>query len=329
MRTFLRKLAILALLQLGVWALVFWSYARQRPFNLEFGAVINDKKRLLAEQPSPRIILVGGSNLMFGIDSAEIERETGYHPVNMGLNVGDGLDFMLNNVTPWLKTGDVVVISPEYENFGDLFDGQGDFLYTEVEHRPSIISSFTARNYLELLNKGHIIAGNILRYTLEGRGYTIREAIKNAGHPYRRDAFNQYGDIDRRLHKTTLRSDSYAIVVPLDVQFISTKVTRVINRLNEFGEECRRRGVQVFYSFPPIPPGMLEKLGPEIRAIAAELQRRLQFKLLDTPEEEIFPLEEFYDSVYHLTTDGSEKRTRQLVRKLLEQGVGLEKSFQF
>ncbi|MBD0372690.1 MAG: hypothetical protein ICV60_17730, partial [Pyrinomonadaceae bacterium] len=291
------------------------------PFSIEVGAVTNEKQELLQSQASPRIILVGGSNLNFGIDSAEIERRTGYHPVNMGLNVGDGLAFMLKNVKPWLRRNDIVIVSPEYEHYGDFFNGKGDFLYAEVEHRPSMIRAFTFANYLEVLDKGHIIAGNILRYTVQRKGDAMRQYLATSDSPYRRDAFNRYGDIIVRAHQISLLRNIGIQTGPANVRVTEEKILRAVNELNQFNDECERIGVRVFYSFPPVPQELFEKHGAVIRQIAAELQRRLQFQILDTPEEMTFSIDDFYDGVYHLTAKGSQERTTRLINKLAEKGV--------
>jgi hypothetical protein len=321
MRSFLRNLALFLFVHLCLWSLILWSYTRQRPFSTEVSAIVNDKQELLENQPSPRLILVGGSNLNFGIRSPEIERRTGYHPVNMGLNIGDGLAFMLKNVKSSIRRGDVVVISPEYEHFGDFYNGKGEFLYAEVEHRPSIIRSFTIGNYLEALNKGYIIAGGILRYTAEQRGALIRQYLENKENPYRRDAFNQYGDLvghyqlTHRLKKTDITSN------PSKSQITPEKIERAINGLNEFNAECQKRGVQVFYSFPPIPQELFERDGTVIKRIASELRHRLQFTILDAPEEMTFPMEDFFDGYYHLTGEGGERRTDHLINRLMERAT--------
>ena len=324
MRSFLRSLVMFLLGHLCLWAIVLWCYAQQRPFSTEVGAVTNDKQQLLEQQPSPRIILVGGSNLNFGINSAEIEKGTGYHPVNMGLNVGDGLAFMLKNVEPRLRQGDVVVISPEYEHFGDFFNGKGDFLYAEVEHRPSIIKSFTLGNYLEVLDKGYMIAGNILRYTIQRRGDFVKKYLEDKNNPYGRDSFNQYGDLAEHTHQISWLKKTSNLIGPADVQVTPEKISRAINSLNEFDDECQKIGVQVFYSFPPIPQELWEKHGEVIREISTQLQRRLRFTILDTPEELTFPLENFFDGVYHLTAEGSRTRTGMLIKKLLDKGIYLK-----
>ena len=69
MRRFLQLIALFLVVQLcilGVLALL------ARPSD-NYRAAVVDKERLLAEAASPRVILVGGSGLAFGIDSPTIE----------------------------------------------------------------------------------------------------------------------------------------------------------------------------------------------------------------------------------------------------------------
>ena len=62
--------------------------------NSYFAAAI-DKERLLAVTRAPRLLLVGGSNLAFGIDSEQIETITGLAVLNLGLHANVGLRLML------------------------------------------------------------------------------------------------------------------------------------------------------------------------------------------------------------------------------------------
>src|SRR5678816_2773153 len=66
-------------------------------------AAVLEKDRLIRNTPSPKIILVGGSNLAFGIDSKAIEDSLGLHVVNMGLYAKLGLKYMLAQVRPYIK----------------------------------------------------------------------------------------------------------------------------------------------------------------------------------------------------------------------------------
>src|SRR5215212_5179389 len=80
-------------------------------------AAVLEKDRLIRDTPSPKIILVGGSNLAFGIDSHMLEDSLGVHVVNMGLYAKLGLRYMLAQVKPYIRKGDLVLVVPEYDQF--------------------------------------------------------------------------------------------------------------------------------------------------------------------------------------------------------------------
>ena len=65
-------------------------------YDESFLGELGDKCTLLAESSSPRIVLVGGSSLAFGVDSTLLEEEfPGYTVVNFGLYAALGTQMML------------------------------------------------------------------------------------------------------------------------------------------------------------------------------------------------------------------------------------------
>ena len=120
MRRFSLKLALFLALQVAVFTGLVWVGYRPGAVHMRTSRA---KHTLLRESPGPRIIFVGGSNLLFGLDSPTVYRDTGYHPVNMGVQGGLRLDYLLNEVEPHVRSGDVVLLALEhpllYEAFGD------------------------------------------------------------------------------------------------------------------------------------------------------------------------------------------------------------------
>src|SRR4051812_14897263 len=98
-------------------------------------AAVLEKDRLIRNTPSPKIILVGGSNLAFGIDSKAIQDSLGLKVVNMGLYAKLGLRYMLAQVKPYIKPGDIVVVVPEYDQF------YGDFANGDNTPNPALLSA--------------------------------------------------------------------------------------------------------------------------------------------------------------------------------------------
>jgi hypothetical protein len=107
---------------LGMGGLIFLLPYPENTYNL----AILDKHRLLAAAESPKLVLVGGSNVAFGVDSAAI-RERLYIPVvNMGVTINFGLGRILDDVSPFLNPGDTLLVIPEYQHFAGLWNGGSD-----------------------------------------------------------------------------------------------------------------------------------------------------------------------------------------------------------
>ena len=79
------------------------------------------KDSLLKNVPSPRIVFVGGSNLVYGLNSQLFKDSLGLNSINTGSIATIGLSYMMDNTLPYIRTGDIVVISPEYQQFFGSF----------------------------------------------------------------------------------------------------------------------------------------------------------------------------------------------------------------
>lgn len=80
-----------------------------------------------------KVVLIGGFNFVFGIESDVIESVIGCVIVNMGMNGYFGLCFMLWEVCLKFLVGDIVVIVFEWDNFGKFVDGLGKDLFVVVK----------------------------------------------------------------------------------------------------------------------------------------------------------------------------------------------------
>ena len=139
---------------------------RQKPVDYSgYAAAIIDKMQILADAGSPKIVFIGGSSLAFGLDSQEIEKNTGITVVNMGLHANLGLRFMTEQVKEYLAPGDIVVISPEYEYFYDnSLNGEGEYLLETLRLYPGGIKYITSpKQYLQLIKGIPIVFNNHLR----------------------------------------------------------------------------------------------------------------------------------------------------------------------
>ena len=143
---FLLKAGALALAVVGSGILI--SLYDTRASDNNYLAAVLEKDRLIRTTPSPKIILVGGSNLAFGIDSRMMEDSLHVNVVNMGLYAKLGLRYMLAQVKPYIRRGDIVLIVPEYDQFyGNYSEGDNTLntalLYAPPDRIPDFIKSYS------------------------------------------------------------------------------------------------------------------------------------------------------------------------------------------
>jgi hypothetical protein len=265
-----------------------------------------DKQRLVATAPSPKIVLVGGSNVAMGVDSTLLESKFGYTVVNMGLGRGLGLRYQIAEVTPFLKPGDWVLVLPEYRNyFSGFLDGRPDVL------GPVLESSWHAARYM---------TGPQLIMALDGALTAMsirlnRLLLQSSESPsvMNRRGFDRHGDFIGHLNAK--RPDDTNLDFPL---FSDTDVLSQdsIVLLNTFVETQRGHGVSVVLDFPPIPVSNLRRSEKKIDDLYVRLKMDLKIPFLNSPRELTFPDELFYDNHYHLGAEGRRQRTEILVSAL-------------
>jgi hypothetical protein len=317
MRKFITNLAYFSVVQFLIAAIVIAVYVRCRPLGQHYLAAAIDKQENLKLQASPRIVFVGGSNLAFGLDSEEIAKQTKFHPVNMGLHVELGLNYVLNEAKAGLKSGDVVVVSPEYELFGEHYVGGGEILYTALEQHPANLRYYSLQNVGLILNTGLLIAGEIIDYDVRCLSKQQDSYDPNSrSNAYRRNGFNQYGDV---VAHHSLPPKPFAIP-SIGSKISAATIARTIQDLNEFRQWCDQHGVVVVYSFPVVPDAYFKQNRNAIDEIQSAVGG-LSFAAIDSPAEMTLPIEDFFDTPYHLTEQGTKQRTERLLRGLKEKGL--------
>ncbi len=275
-----------------------------------------DKQRRLEEVSPPRIILIGGSNLTFGVNSGLIQKYTGMSVVNMGLHAGLGLPFMLSEVKEQLRSGDIVVISPEYAHLWRNVTSQVAPLV--FLHRPQAVMDFTVWvEWQALLDGGHVPIRSLLhagfRQTVD---YVKRHPSSSSmsARLYARSAFNEYGDVVRHWERPASGPGR-----PTALLFQPEYEKKIIRTMNRFHEYCAERGITVLFSYPQYPES--HALGERriiLKELADMLDEQLEFPVLNRPEGLLLPDELFFNTTYHLTREGTRKRTEILVESLRE-----------
>lgn len=316
MKTFLRQAGVFLAIQFVIACGIVALYAAKYPARMNYLAATVDKQRLLDSQASPRLILVGGSSMAFGPDSARLAAACGRLPVNMGLHGSAGLMLMLAEVEPHLRAGDWVVVSPEYEQFENPW-GDSDMVANLVEVSPEKWRQLRLQHFKRLLDCGvQQRAGKITRVILgqPGRWFAPPGSEMRKKPYYRRDGFNQNGDMVAHWNAPAPGTGKHHVTF----NYRAETVAETLSELSRFTAAARHRGARVFFSHPPIPEAEMTKKQTDLQRLENDLARRGPPRL-DSLEETAFSATAFFDTVYHLSASGTERRTRLLAKKLAQE----------
>lgn len=265
------------------------------------------KYERLMTASSPKIVITGGSNVAYGVDSARLEAALGnkYNVVNYGCNVSTSAAFYLEVISHFAGEGDILIHAPEnsetyqYGNntinttLWQIFEGAYDaFSLVDIRHYTKLFSSFASFNSSRL--------------TMKAQDYE----------KYTSQTVNSYGDYIM-LKTGTNYTPSYSS------RAYSTTVIKsgYVSNLNRVLEMCRESGMTLYLSFGAVN---IESLTEDSRgevtqtAFMLALMKNFAFdkRISDVGD---FAMESryFFNSDYHLTTEGSHVRTDRLAKDIL------------
>ncbi len=301
------RLAVLLLLPL---LLMLISSALPAQYSRTYLAVLKDKTDALESSPSPRIVLVGGSGMAFSADCALLDSLLPpYTAVNCGLYAGLGVPVMLELVLPSLKSGDIVVFSPEMsaQTLSDWFNPVG--MLEAAEEDPRLLARLDPSRYASLLGAFPRFAAQKARFFLEGNA--------PAGNGvYARSSFTERGDILADLRPANRMSGGWDRNMPLS--FDPGMVTGdFIRRVNAFADTCSARGITVYFRFCPMNLSALpDEEWENIDAFAGYLEKTLHCPVIGNARRALMEAGWFFDTNFHLNAAGAAMNTILLAEDL-------------
>lgn len=310
MRMFLKKIFLFLL----AWSFVFLSafaivQCLPPQFTTSDHAALLDKYERLCSVQEPKIILLGGSSLTFGMDSETLEKNMQMPVVNFGLHASIKPAFYLNLSDDNINAGDVVVLCFEYVGYSDYHSIPFDYLYT-LENYPAFWRAVPVHEYKFLA------ADYFDQYAVK----KIKRMLRNEDRPetitnfvYRRDAFNAWGDVV--YYRPDLRDTKFKKEYTFKTSSIGP---RVIKHFNRYYASAKKQGAQVFISFPPIAKNAIEYDLNAIQEFQTTLDEKLDIPIISKITDYIYEDKYFFDTYYHLNEQGVSLRTEQLQKDLIK-----------
>ncbi len=285
----------------------FDLFIAKNQYSQNYQASLQDKLSRLASLEGPKIILVGNSNLAFGIDSQKIEEALGMPVVNMGQHGGLGDKYYEELVKPYIQEGDIVILAPtQYYGTGE-FDDKSLALIT-LEKNRSLWEPLSTKEKLSLLPAYPYYVYSCATRWLTGAGNQTQNTS------YSRAAFNEYGDVFFKPESEAVSSEElfgYPGAIPFP------KVNSdFVDRINAYNEYVTGKGAQLVMVSYPIAQTAYTRSKEDYAALQSSLEAQLDCPFLSDYSDYFLDPEYFYDTIYHLTEEGTALRTQQLISDL-------------
>lgn len=314
MKRFLYQLAafgmLLTLLFFLVCFVIPFKVVGEREYNM---GILDKITRLQATEHADRrrLILVGGSNLAFGIDSEKIEEQTGMLVINMGIAAGQGLGYILHTLEPYIQDGDTIVLAAEYGFFAGGWNGSHERLIYMLDiHGESIFT---------------LIRPGFLGWPSGIDNYVRWKFYRVVTHPHTwkslgpRSWWNRYGDVTGHFGLPS---------IPFEVHKGNTRVDRIdtfaVAAMSNYLHRVRQDHPDTTFllSFPAIEQQSFQFYAPIIPVLTDQLIG-IGLEMISRPDDYVFPYEDFWNSMWHLRQEPRQIRTDRLIRDyLIWQGGG-------
>ena len=253
-------------------------------------------QRLDSLRGQKKIVIIAGSNGGFSINSQILHDSLKLPVVNTSTNAGFGVRMQFEIYKGLLEKGDIVVFCPEYYSDKKRLYGESTLFRILSTHMPKAYLKMNLRQWY-----------NTFKYI----GIHCQKSIEHIGnHPfegaYSEKSVNSFGDISfpRDHHEI---KDEYHFKGNMD-----DETTAYYQYIHEYSKE---KGINLIY----LPPTLIESnyisQKPQIDSLVTFMQaNNIPFRA--APKRYVFNDSLFFDTPYHMTTQGAIIRTQNLVEDI-------------
>jgi hypothetical protein len=265
----------------------------------------------------PKIVIVAGSNGLFGIDSKMIKEAFGYEVLNDCVNAGVELPSILYHAKRVIKKGDIVIMPLEYPLYsynGEAGEQMIDYIYAR---EPKVLDD------LGFLERFWIFWH--IGYDRLYRGYFDRDDIKNLAGVYGVHNVDKNGD----QIKTEIKYKTKQMRAELEIadknpesygeKYIDNSLGW--EDLQEFVQWAKDRDVRVVF----VPSTLMDNQYYHNSKKESWFYRNISkivedkgFNYVGEPYDYMYPKSLYFNTNFHLINQGREIRTKKLIEDLRE-----------
>lgn len=295
-------------------SLLLIGFAQPSYYQEAYYAELADMYHRLYETEGKKIVVVGGSNVAFGLRGELLERslaKMGYHYTvcPFGLYAAVGTSAMLDLSLDALGEGDVVILSvePGSQTMSTYFGATAFWKCTE--EAPEMLLKLSG-------SKQAAMVGNYAGYLQE------RYAISQNGNPpvaegvYAAASFNDRCDMIYP-REGNMMAVGYDTGNPIDLSKLVIEEA-FIQQVNDYCAAAREKGARVVLSFSPMNrSAMRDSSDKALKAFFDLCNTSFDCPVISDPNDYVLPNGWFYDTNFHMNDAGADLRTYLLAEDLL------------
>ena len=279
-------------------------------------------QRLISAQ-GKKIIFHAGSNVSYGIDMETIQNELGgeYAGVNFGCNVSTPAVFYVEVAAAHMNPGDIVVLCPEIRDYQygrndintttwQIFEGAYNaFADVDIRHFTEVFTSFGSFN----TNRYSTTPKTYEQYNMQGN----KPGVSKYG-DFNINHNGQTADLKKKIAENEAKGGYGS--TKMDASLLAQDYNV---HMNEAIDLVLAKGGKVYYSFAATMRLFLtkESQSKQVQQIYKNAVAKAFPKAIVISDPGTYVLEQnwFYNSMYHLSTDGSVHRAKLLAADILAQ----------
>lgn len=305
------KIFVLILTLLAISLFVNFYYYKVPNKTLWIFKCFEVKDKYAKSIDTKKIVVTSGSNTLYGMETNLIEKELNIPVVNMAIQAGLKTDYILYRAKQILNENDIVILPFEYENF----NWNGDNTSTRTNYLLTHDKIFMAKNMsMYEIIKMILLLSPLDTFTSFKEQYLINIKEKEIGRGYTSLTLNSNGDetYKKNTKEKIIQTKHKPFPIPLEKEPYGLQV------IKEFSLWCKKNNIKLYITFPNtiiLEEYKEEKYVKYFNNLIAYFNKN-NISIIGKPMDTMYPIEYFYDTRYHMNTQGANIRTKDFIQKL-------------
>lgn len=273
------------------------------------------KEKDAEEIPGNKLVIFGGSNVLFGVDTQRMQKELNYPVLNAGVHAAMH-EYNYYWVEHLLKDGDTVIMPLEYV-FYQTNGYYKEYLSYIRSYAPEYLDTFSTKQKLKFMYK--CSATDLVNDDLQ---QVVSFPEINSG--YSGKYLNANGDMTNNKKKDRL-SDKDLEDMIASTPFVQAEIPSIEsqNEIKAFVSYCKEHNIKLYAAWPSFLYSSKSFNATDEKKIQniIDFYNFMDVKVLGSYKDELYDLDDFYDTTYHLNDEGKKKRTDHLLELIKEENL--------